>query len=55
MNCMCGAELIHGGDHDCEDHDDWEMVSNLTCPECNMFVLAYTPKEDDDGSTGDPA
>ena len=54
MNCVCGFELIHGGDHDAEEygHDgnEWTIVSNLSCPDCGRFFLAYTPayKEEDD-------
>jgi len=53
MNCLhCNAELVHGGDHDIEDDDPksdyFYMVSNLTCPKCSLFVLAYWANEDDD-------
>jgi len=47
MNCLCGNELIHGGDHDAEDYgintEDWSMVSNLSCPECGRTVFVWTP------------
>lgn len=51
MKCNCGAEMIHGGDHDAEDcgHDteEWLMVSNYSCPECQGFMLFYTPSSGD--------
>ena len=45
MKCFCETELIHGGDHDCEEDEDFLIVSNLSCPNCGTFVLVYTPKE----------
>ena len=54
MACLCGAKLIHGGDHDAEedglDSNEWTIVSNLSCPDCGRFFLAYTPayKEEHD-------
>lgn len=43
MNCYnCGAKLIWGGDNDTE-LEDYKMETNLSCPECNSFVLVYTP------------
>jgi hypothetical protein len=43
MGCyICGAEMIWGGDHDEEDDEGREMiVSNLSCFECDAFVLVY--------------
>lgn len=47
IQCVCGCEMIHGGDHDAEDtgHDgsEWSIVSNFRCPECERFCLVYTP------------
>jgi len=49
-NCMrCDTALIHGGDHDCDDSEDFLIVSNLTCPDCGLFVLAYTPVDSEPG------
>jgi hypothetical protein len=49
MNCLrCQTELIHGGDHDVEENEDFSIVSNLSCPECQMFYLAYTPEDNDE-------
>jgi hypothetical protein len=42
--CVCGAKLIHGGDHDCEPQDDYGMVSNLSCNTCGRVVFIYTPR-----------
>ena len=42
MTCWhCGTELIWGGDHDVEDSEDYDIVSNLTCPKCNSYVEVY--------------
>ena len=42
MNCWhCDTELIWGGDHDVEDNEDYDIVSNLSCPECNAYVEVY--------------
>jgi len=44
----CKHELIWGGDHDDQDMDGQDyIVSNLSCPECNSFVLFYLPIEAD--------
>ena len=46
MNCWhCNKELIWGGDHDLEGDEEYQMVTNLSCPECNSFVEVYLPKE----------
>ena len=45
MNCWhCGTELIWGGDHDCEDNEEFIMVTNLSCPNCQSFFLVYLPE-----------
>ena len=42
MKCLhCGTELIHGGDHDGEEGDDYDIVSNLSCPNCDTHVYVY--------------
>ena len=42
MKCWhCGTDLIWGGDHDGEEDDNYDIVTNLSCPECNTFVLVY--------------
>tara|TARA_R110000772_G_scaffold192349_1_gene303318 strand:- start:498 stop:743 length:246 start_codon:yes stop_codon:yes gene_type:complete len=46
MNCWhCNTELIWGGDHDTEDNEDYDMVSNLSCPKCHCHVEVYHPSE----------
>jgi len=46
MNCWhCNTELIWGGDHDTEDNEDYDMVSNLSCPKCHSAVYVYHPSE----------
>ena len=42
MNCWhCGTELIWGGDHDGEEGDEHDIVTNLSCPNCHTFVYVY--------------
>jgi len=47
MNCWhCNTKLIWGGDHDIsEEEEEFCMVTNLSCPECNSEVHVYLPKE----------
>ena len=48
MNCwLCRTELIWGGDHDIEDNEEYHIVSNLSCPQCEAYVEVFhpTPKE----------
>ena len=51
MNCWhCKTELIWGGDHDCDVesmHNEYNMVTNLSCPGCGSMVLVYHPKENE--------
>ena len=49
MNCWhCGTELIWGGDADMEkdDSEDYDMETNLSCPNCGSFVLVYRKREE---------
>ena len=54
MNCWhCDTKLIWGGDHDIEEDEtylfgDYSIVTNLSCPECDSYVLVYYPREEDD-------
>lgn len=44
MNCYtCDGPqvLIWGGDHDLEEDDDHDIVTNLSCPKCNSIVYVY--------------
>ena len=46
MNCWhCNTELIWGGDHDTEDNEDYNIVTNLSCPKCHCIVDVYHPSE----------
>ena len=46
MNCWhCDAQLIWGGDHDCEDDSTYLIETNLSCPKCDTFVLVFLPRE----------
>ena len=50
MDCWsCQTELIWGGDHNGEDYGDenYVIVSNLSCPNCEAFVLVYHDKLDE--------
>lgn len=49
MNCWaCGTELIWGGDHNGEDYcnEEYNIVTNLSCPKCDAFVLVYHSPND---------
>ena len=47
MNCWhCKKELIWGGDHDIEEWEwdgDYDIVTNLSCPNCHSYVEVYHP------------
>ena len=47
MNCWhCKKELIWGGDHNIDEEETlYSIVTNLSCPECDSFVLVYLPRE----------
>jgi RNase P subunit RPR2 len=49
MKCYnCHTELIWGGDHDYEDDEEHEIVTNLSCPNCGAFHLVYWGKREKD-------
>tara|TARA_B100000029_G_C17019946_1_gene758151 strand:- start:26 stop:226 length:201 start_codon:yes stop_codon:yes gene_type:complete len=50
MNCWhCNKELIWGGDHDIEEeNEEYDMVTNLSCPKCKSFFLVYKPRKTED-------
>ena len=48
MKCShCNTELIWGGDHDItpeendEPAEEFDMVTNLSCPKCESYVEVY--------------
>ena len=46
MRCYnCESELIWGGDNDLKDNEEYLIVTNLTCPNCNTYVEVYTPRK----------
>ena len=46
MKCWhCNTELIWGGDHDTEDNEYYDIVSNLSCPSCYSAVDVWYPSE----------
>jgi len=50
MECPnCKEKMIWGGDHEDEDVDGKGYIaSNLSCPECDTFIIIYTPVEEAD-------
>jgi len=47
MKCWaCQTKLIWGGDNSGEDYgnEEYDIVSNLSCPECKALVLVYHQK-----------
>ena len=54
MNCWhCDTKLTWGGDHDIDEDEtylfgDYSIVTNLSCPECDSYVLVYYPREEED-------
>ncbi len=48
MKCwLCGTELIWGGDHSMEDDENYHIVTNLSCNNCNAHVDVYHPKPEE--------
>ena len=47
MNCWwCKKKLIWEVDHDIEaENEDYDMVTNLSCPKCHAVVDVYHPSE----------
>jgi hypothetical protein len=46
MNCWnCKTQLIWGGDQDTEHNEDYDVVSNLSCPNCHTAVDVWHPSE----------
>ena len=46
MKCWhCQEEVIWGGDHDCEDDEEYLIETNLSCSNCGSFYLVYYPKD----------
>ena len=47
MKCWhCHTKLIWGGDHDVEDHEEFTIVTNLSCPNCGAYVEVYWSEKD---------
>jgi len=48
MNCWhCQSDLIWGGDDE-DESGEFLIVSNLSCPNCESFILVYYPRNEDD-------
>ena len=54
MNCWhCNHELTWGGDHDIDEDQtylfgEYSIVTNLSCPNCDTYVLVYYPREEEE-------
>jgi hypothetical protein len=54
MDCWhCGHDLTWGGDHKINKDQtslfgEYSIVTNLTCPNCDTYVLVYYPREEED-------
>jgi len=50
MNCWhCGTKVIWGGDHDIRDeNEEFDIVTNLSCPKFEAYIEVYLPKGDKD-------
>ena len=48
MNCWhCNTELIWGGDNDLDGFsEEYDVVPNLSCPNCGAAVEVYRPNYD---------
>jgi transcription elongation factor Elf1 len=45
MNCWhCGTELIWGSDSNCENLEEYDYVTFLSCSNCGSDVEVYHPK-----------
>tara|TARA_R110000824_G_scaffold227038_1_gene414839 strand:- start:164 stop:331 length:168 start_codon:yes stop_codon:yes gene_type:complete len=49
MKCFCGNDLIWGGDHMFDEcgMEGEGIVSNLSCSNCDAFVLVHIPIKND--------
>ena len=46
MKCWhCEEELIWAADHELEDDEIYDFVTNLHCPKCYCVVDVYYPSE----------
>ena len=47
MKCWhCNTELIWGGDHDLEEDEEYNIVTNLSCTKCEAFVEVYNKRKE---------
>jgi len=43
----CRSEVIWSGDHDIgEEDEEYDMMTELSCPKCNSIIVVYYPKEE---------
>ena len=55
LKCFaCGGDVIWGGDHDTEGMEDYFIVSNLHCKDCDVFYLMYHPTPESDEPNASP-
>jgi len=50
MNCWhCNHELIWGGDLEVEEeNEEYIIITNLSCPNCNSYVEVYYPRKEEE-------
>ncbi len=47
MNCWyCNAKLIQVSHKDCMENEEYSMVTNLSCSECESLVIVYWGKRE---------
>ena len=42
--------MICGGNHDAEDCDDYVVLTNFSCPNCESFALFYSSEKGWEGN-----
>ena len=43
MECIkCKKEMTWGGDHDIDDEEEYDIVSNYFCNKCETSLFYYT-------------
>lgn len=46
MQCIkCKKEMTWGGDHDIDDSEEYDIVSNYFCNKCETSLFYYTKNE----------
>ena len=47
MKCYCceDQDLIWNSDENSEEGDDFDIITSLSCPKCEAFVVVYWGRE----------